>query len=83
FAVWRSGDGPDGLDGLDDDELLAGVALLAAARAEVDQAEAALLFAARARGLSWQRISAALGLGSAQAAQQRFERVSDRAGKRG
>ncbi|MFD0690117.1 hypothetical protein [Actinomadura fibrosa] len=72
FAAWRAG--------RDDDEaaVLAGLALLAAARAEVDQTEAALMFLARSQGLSWPRIARALGLASAQAAQQRFGRVTDR-----
>ncbi len=75
FAVWRSH-----ADGADEGDLLAALALLPAARAEVDQVEAALLFTARAHGLSWSRISRAMGLGSPQAAQQRFDRVTGRAG---
>jgi hypothetical protein len=77
FAVWRAGAGDLGAE-----ELLAALALLPAARAGVDQAEAALLFTARGHGLSWPQISRAMGLGSAQAAQQRFERVAGRAGNR-
>lgn len=73
FALWRSGAGDVG-----EDDLLAALTLLPAARAEVDQTEAALLFTARAHGLSWSMISRALGLGSAQAAQQRFDRVTNR-----
>ena len=46
----------------------------------VDQTEAALLFTARAHGLSWSQISQAMGLGSPQAAQQRFGRVAGRTG---
>jgi hypothetical protein len=75
FAVWRAQAGAAG-----EEDLLAALALLSAARAEVDQVEAALLFTARARGLSWPRISRAMGLGSPQAAQQRFGRVTGRAG---
>jgi hypothetical protein len=75
FALWRAGAG-----GLGEEELLAALTLLPAARAEVDQAEAGLLFTARAHGLSWPQISGAMGLGSAQAAQQRFGRVTGRAG---
>jgi hypothetical protein len=78
FTVWRADTAV-----LDEAELLAALTLLPAARAEVDQAEAALLFAVRAHGLSWPRISRAMGLGSAQAAQQRFDRVTGRAGNRG
>ncbi len=77
LTVWRSHDGAT-----DDGDLLAALALLPAARAEADQVEAALLFTARARGLSWARISGAIGLGSPQAAQQRFDRVTGRAGNR-
>lgn len=74
FAVWRANAGGVGEEGV-----LAALSLLAAARAELDQSEAALLFTARSQGLSWPRISQAMGLGSPQAAQQRFDRVSGRA----
>lgn len=78
FALWRSG-----TEDIGEDDLLAALTLLASARAEVHQIEAALLFTARVRGLSWPRISRALGLGSAQAAQQRFDRVTGRVRTRG
>jgi hypothetical protein len=73
FALWRGHTGD-----VDEDSVLAALTLLPAARAEVDQVEAALLLTARAHGLSWPRISRALGLASAQAAQQRFDRVTGR-----
>ena len=73
FALWRSDASAD--------DLLAALTLLPAARAEVAQTEAALLFTARAHGLSWSQISRAMGLGSPQAAQQRFGRVTGRAGQ--
>jgi hypothetical protein len=76
FAAWQARNSR--LSGTD---LLAALALLPAARAEVDQLEAALLFAARAEGLSWSRISLAMGLGSPQAAQQRLGRVAGRASR--
>jgi hypothetical protein len=81
-AAGASGGGSTGAQagGTGADDLLAALALLPAARAEVDQAEAALLFTARAHGLSWSQISRAMGLGSPQAAQQRFGRVTGRAG---
>ena len=97
FALWRSQPGSSaGLGGAgrlgagrlgagrgtSEDDLLAALALLTAARAEVDQVEAALLFTARGHGLSWSQISQAMGLGSPQAAQQRFGRVTGRAGQR-
>lgn len=73
FAQWRANTGD-----VDDDAVLAAVSLLPAARAEVDQIEAAMLLTARSQGMSWPRISRAMGLASAQAAQQRFNRIADR-----
>jgi len=73
FALWRSH-----TNDIDEDTLLAALTLLPAARAEVDQVEAAMLLTARSHGLSWPRISRAMGLASAQAAQQRFDRVTGR-----
>jgi hypothetical protein len=73
FALWHGRAGE-----VDESVLLAALALLPAARAEVDQLEAGLLFAARAHGLSWPQISRALGLASAQAAAQRYDRVAGR-----
>jgi hypothetical protein len=72
-ALWRANTDRSALELPDD--LLAAIALLAAARAEVDQLEAALLFVARAEGLTWAEVARPLGLRSAQAAQQRHERV--------
>jgi hypothetical protein len=74
-VLWRAGTGA-----AEESDVLAALTVLPAARAERDQVEAALLFTARSSGLSWARISGALGLGSAQAAQQRFDRVNARAG---
>jgi hypothetical protein len=76
FALWRSP-----AEGIGEEDLAAALTLLSAARAEVDQIEAALLFTARAEGLTWAWIAQALGLGSPQAAQQRFERVTGRTEK--
>lgn len=56
----------------------AGIRLLESARAELDQIEAALLFAGRAAGMTYPELAAALGLRSAQAAQQRLNRVTSR-----
>jgi hypothetical protein len=73
FALWRASTGDIG-----EETLFAALALLPAARAEIDQIEAAMLLTARSAGLSWPQISRALGLGSAQGAQQRFDRVAGR-----
>jgi hypothetical protein len=89
FALWRAnagghyanagGIGEENAGGIGEEGVLAALALLTAARAELDQTEAALLCTARAHGLSWPRISRAMGLGSPQAAQQRCDRVTGRA----
>jgi hypothetical protein len=77
FAVWRGQTGA-----ATEEEVEAALALLPAARAEVEQLEAALLFIARAEGMSWGRISRGMGLGSAQAAVQRYGRLADRVASR-
>ena len=59
-------------------DLIAALTLVPHLRAEVDTMEAGLLTLARGRGLTWQQIAYGLGLGSAQAAKQRFERLSAR-----
>lgn len=74
LAAWRAADPAVGAE-----VVTAGLGMLGAARAELDQVEAALLFAARAAGLTFQEIAAALDLGSGQAAQQRMARVLSRA----
>jgi hypothetical protein len=78
FAVWRGQ-----VDNANDEEVMAALTLLPAARAEMEQLETALLFTARTQGLSWGRISRAMGLGSAQAALQRFDRLTGRVASRG
>ena len=68
FAAWRAAD-------LSDEDLLAALALLPAARAEVDEVEAGLLFMARSAGLTWAEMADAMGFSSPQACQQRFNRL--------
>ncbi|MEU7997201.1 DNA-binding protein [Micromonospora sp. NPDC049060] len=63
---------------VDEADLVAALTLVPHLRAEVDTMEAGLLTLARSRGLTWQQIAYGLGLGSAQAAKQRFERLSAR-----
>ncbi|WP_328997566.1 hypothetical protein OHA18_24230 [Kribbella sp. NBC_00709] len=71
FAAWRSTD-------LTDDDLLAALALLPAARAEVEEVESGLLFLARSSGLTWAEMADAMGFSSPQACQQRFNRLAAR-----
>lgn len=73
LAAWKATDRD-----VDAKVVLAGLALIGAARDELDQVEAALLFAARAAGVTFREIGAVLGLGSAQAAQQRMARLAAR-----
>ena len=56
----------------------AALTLLPHVRAELDETELGLLTMARGRGLTWLEIAEALGLGSAQAAQQRHDRLAAR-----
>lgn len=76
FAAWRSGEAPG--QRADATVLSAALVLLGSARDELDQIETGLIFAARAEGMTWQAIALALGLGSAQAAQQRHGRLTER-----
>lgn len=80
YVLWRTGEAAE--DEIDTDAVLAALQLMPSARAELDQLEAGLLFAARSRGLTWPQIAHALGLASAQAAQQRTERIAARLGAR-
>lgn len=68
----------DGEDPVDTADLTAALTLMPLARAELDQFEASLLLVARGQGMTWQQLAFALGLGSAQAARQRYERLTRR-----
>ncbi|MDF5754392.1 DNA-binding protein [Spongiactinospora sp. TRM90649] len=71
FAVWRGAE-------LAPDDILAAMTVLPAARAEVEGLEAALLFTARAAGLTWAQIADAMGFNSPQACQQHYTRLTAR-----
>jgi hypothetical protein len=66
----------DGEDAVDAADLTAALTLMPMVRAEVDQLEASLLMIARGQGMTWQQLAFGLGLGSAQAARQRYERLA-------
>jgi hypothetical protein len=66
----------DGEDDVDAADLTAALTLMPKVRAEVDELEASLLIIARAQGLTWQELAFWMGLGSAQAARQRYERLA-------
>ncbi|MFD4367344.1 DNA-binding protein [Rhodococcus sp. NPDC058521] len=63
---------------VDDTDITAALSLLPRARADMDQLEALLLGVARQRGMTWKDIAFGLGLGSTQAARQRYERLATR-----
>ncbi|MBB4914989.1 DNA-binding protein [Streptosporangium saharense] len=71
FAVWRYAD-------LDPEDILSALALLHAARAEVEGLESALLFTARSAGLTWAQMAHAMGFNSPQACQQHYTRLTTR-----
>lgn len=66
----------DGEDAVDTADLTAALTLMPMVRAEIDQLEASLLMIARGQGMTWQELAFGLGLGSAQAARQRYERLA-------
>jgi hypothetical protein len=68
----------DGEAPVDTADLTAALTLMPMVRAEVDQLEASLLIIARGAGMTWQELAFGLGLGSAQAARQRYERLATR-----
>ncbi|MET7835865.1 DNA-binding protein [Micromonospora sp. WMMA1998] len=70
----------EGEEPVDQADLMAALTLIPHVRAEVDVLEAGLLQVARGRGMTWQAIAFGLGLGSAQAARQRYERLTVRTG---
>ncbi|SIR75977.1 DNA-binding protein [Micromonospora avicenniae] len=67
-----------GEEPVDQADLMAALTLIPHVRTEVDVLETGLLQAARGRGMTWQAIAFGLGLGSAQAAQQRYDRLTAR-----
>ncbi|MFB4319917.1 DNA-binding protein [Actinomadura sp. 21ATH] len=64
---------------VDHGDMVAALTLLPRVRAEFDDLEASLLMMARGRGMTWQEIAFGLGLGTPQAARQRYERLAERA----
>jgi len=71
----------EGEDSVDAADLTAALTLMPKVRAEIDFLEESLLLIARGQGMTWQELAFALGLGSAQAARQRYERLTRRTAK--
>ncbi|MFI1203666.1 DNA-binding protein [Streptomyces sp. BHT-5-2] len=70
----------DGEAEVDRADITAALSLVPMVRGEMDELETGLLQMARGRGMTWQEISFGLGLGTPQAARQRFERLAGRTG---
>ncbi|MFD3522399.1 DNA-binding protein [Streptomyces sp. NPDC058653] len=73
-AAKREPDEPE----VDHADITAALSLVPRARGDMDELEAGLLQMARGRGLTWQEIAFGLGLGTPQAARQRYERLVGR-----
>ncbi|MFC8830661.1 DNA-binding protein [Streptomyces sp. NPDC057137] len=59
-------------------DITAALSLVPRARGDMDELEAGLLQMARGRGMTWQEVAFGLGLGTPQAARQRYERLVGR-----
>ncbi|OPC78715.1 DNA-binding protein [Embleya scabrispora] len=68
----------DGEPAVDHADITAALSLIPMARGEMDDLEAGLLRMARGREMTWQEIAFGLGLGTPQAARQRYERLLGR-----
>ncbi|MEV1084897.1 DNA-binding protein [Streptomyces sp. NPDC050211] len=69
----------DGEPEVDHADITAALSLVPLVRGEMDELETGLLQMARGRGMTWQQIAFGLGLGTPQAARQRYERLASRA----
>ncbi|MFI5972520.1 DNA-binding protein [Streptomyces sp. NPDC051452] len=67
---------------VDHADITAALTLVPLVRGEMDELEAGLLEMARGRGMTWPEIAFGLGLGTPQAARQRYERLAGRAADR-
>ncbi|MER6107603.1 DNA-binding protein [Streptomyces hirsutus] len=68
----------DGEPEVDRADITAALSLVPLVRGEMDELETGLLQMARGRGMTWQDIAFGLGLGTPQAARQRYERLFGR-----
>ncbi|MFG2334902.1 DNA-binding protein [Streptomyces sp. NPDC048604] len=59
-------------------DITAALSLVPLVRGELDELEAGLLQMARGRGMTWPEVAFGLGLGTPQAARQRYERLVSR-----
>ncbi|WBO68371.1 DNA-binding protein [Streptomyces camelliae] len=71
----------DGEPEVDHADITAALSLVPLVRAELDELEAGLIKMARGRDMTWPEVAFGLGLGTPQAARQRYERLADRTGE--
>ncbi|MEU7577619.1 DNA-binding protein [Streptomyces sp. NPDC041068] len=70
----------EGEPDVDHADITAALTLLPLVRGELDELETGLLQMARGRGMTWPEVAFGLGLGTPQAARQRYERLVSRTG---
>ncbi|WFB05983.1 DNA-binding protein [Streptomyces sp. LX-29] len=68
----------EGEPAVDQADITAALSLVPLARGEMDELEAGLIRMARGRGMTWPEVAFGLGLGTPQAARQRYERLAGR-----
>ncbi|WP_055699183.1 hypothetical protein [Streptomyces silaceus] len=73
----------DGEAEVDHADITAALTLLPLVRGELDELETGLLQMARGRGMTWPEVAFGLGLGTPQAARQRYERLVSRTAAEG
>ncbi|MFI6288055.1 DNA-binding protein [Streptomyces sp. NPDC051018] len=78
FLLSGAAEFEDGEPEVDRADITAALTLVPRARGEMDELEAGLLRMARGRGMTWPEIAFGLGLGTPQAARQRYERLVGR-----
>jgi hypothetical protein len=77
YFLWQSTNADD----VPKEAAVAALQLFPAARAELEQLETGLMFAARGLGLTWAEMARALRLNSPQACQQRLDRLTARSSR--
>ncbi|RKN11417.1 DNA-binding protein [Streptomyces radicis] len=78
FLMSGAAERADGEPEVDRADITAALTLVPRVRGEWDELEAGLLTMARGRGLTWHEIAFGLGLGTPQAARQRYTRLTSR-----
>ncbi|MFE7135096.1 DNA-binding protein [Streptomyces sp. NPDC057638] len=78
FLLSGAAERAEGEPEVDRADITAALTLMPLVRGELDELETGLLQMARGRGMTWPEIAFGLGLGTPQAARQRYERLAAR-----